>query len=81
LIRYESLPEDTEDPTLMLLLEDTDTIPERHAFLGNYRRYSSQVIEAIVQLKLSDAFYHILRQAEAVLSALNDGLAPLDRTS
>ncbi|KAB5542622.1 armadillo-type protein [Coniochaeta sp. 2T2.1] len=78
LIRYESLPEDTEDPTFVLLLEDTDTIPERHAFLGNYRRYSSQVIESIVQLKLSDAFVHILGQAENVIRTLYDGKPALD---
>ena len=73
LIRYESLPEDTQDPSYLFLLEDTDTIPERHAFLGNYRRYSSQVIEAIVQLKLVDAFHHIFLQAENVLLHLYDG--------
>lgn len=78
LIRYESLPEDTEDPTFVLLLEDTDTIPERHAFLGNYRRYCSQVIESIVQLKLSDAFVHILGQAENVIRTLYDGHPTLD---
>ncbi|CAK7207345.1 karyopherin [Sporothrix eucalyptigena] len=72
LIRYESLPEDTQDTSYLFLLEDTDTIPERHAFLGNYRRYSSQVIEAIVQLKLVDAFHHILTQAENVLHHLYD---------
>jgi exportin-5 len=78
LIRYESLPEDTEDPTYLLLIEDTDTVPERHAFLGNYRRYSSQIIESIVQLKLSDAFYHILTQAENVLSTLYNDQPPMD---
>ena len=72
LIRYESLPEDTQDASYQFLLEDTDTIPERHAFLGNYRRYSSQVIEAVVQLKLVDAFRHILSQAENVLHHLYD---------
>ncbi|CAK7234107.1 karyopherin [Sporothrix bragantina] len=72
LIRYESLPEDTQDTSYLFLLEDTDTIPERHAFLGNYRRYSSQVIEAVVQLKLVDAFRHILSQAENVLHHLYD---------
>ena len=78
LLRYESLPEDTEDPSYLLLLEDTDTIPERHAFLGNYRRYSSQVIESIVQLKLVDAFHHILGQTETVLEHLYDGELALD---
>ncbi|CAK7266213.1 karyopherin [Sporothrix epigloea] len=72
LIRYENLPEDSQDTSYLFLLEDTDTIPERHAFLGNYRRYSSQVIEAVVQLKLVDAFRHILSQAESVLHHLYD---------
>ncbi|KAF9873604.1 hypothetical protein CkaCkLH20_09063 [Colletotrichum karsti] len=80
LIRYENLPEDTQDPTFTFLMEDTDTIPERHAFLGNYRRFSTQVIETIVQLKLSDAVYHILGQAEQVLQHLYDGHPPMDVT-
>lgn len=73
LIRYESLPEDTQDPTYLFLIEDTDTVPERHAFLGNYRRYCSQVIENIVQLKLVDAVSHILGQTENILEHLYDG--------
>ncbi|CAJ2508744.1 Uu.00g137700.m01.CDS01 [Anthostomella pinea] len=78
LIRYESLPEDTEDPTFRFLLEDTDTVPERHAFLGNYRRYSAQVIETIVLLKISDAMQHILSQTENVLEHLYDGTPGFD---
>ena len=78
LVRYENLPEDTQDPTFLFLLEDTDTIPERHAFLGNYRRYSSQIIEAIVQLKLVDAIPHILGRTESVLEHLYDGQPPMD---
>ncbi|KAH7154844.1 armadillo-type protein [Dactylonectria estremocensis] len=79
LVRYEHLPEDTQEPTYLFLLEDTDTTPERHAFLGNYRRYSSQVIEAIVQLKLVDAVSHILNRTEDVLLHLYDGQPPLDK--
>ncbi|KAI0098848.1 armadillo-type protein [Nemania sp. FL0031] len=78
LIRYESLPEDSDDPTIRLLFEDTDTIPERHLFLGNYRRYASQVIENIVQLMASDAMKHILGQTENVLTHLYDDSPPLD---
>lgn len=78
LIRYESLPDDTQDASYLFLLEDTDTIPERHAFLGNYRRYSSQVIETIVQLKLVDAFRHVLSQGENMLHHLYDDGQPLN---
>jgi exportin-5 len=72
LVRYEHLPEDSDDPSLIFLLEDIDTIPERHAFLGNYRRYSVQVIEYIVRWKQSDAIYHILSQAGHTLAQLYD---------
>ncbi|KAK6194258.1 phospholipid:diacylglycerol acyltransferase [Pestalotiopsis sp. IQ-011] len=78
LVRYESLPEDTQDATFLFLMEDTDTVPERHAFLGNYRRYASTVIELIVQLKLADAVSHVLRQTENVLQNPYDGQPPFD---
>lgn len=78
MVRYESFPEESDDATFVLLLEDTDTIPERHAFLGNYRRYSSQVIECVVQLKLSEALSHVLRQAEEVFRAVHTAQQPLD---
>src|ERR1700712_5676122 len=55
LIRYDNMPEETDDPVLVLLLEDIDTIPERHAFLGNYRRYSMLIIELIVRQKQFEA--------------------------
>ena len=70
LIRYENVPEDSDDPSLLFLVEDIDTIPERHAFLGNYRRYSIQVIELIVRQKQSDAIYHILGQVDRALQSL-----------
>lgn len=73
LIRYENVPEDTTDGTYLFLMEDTDTMPERHAFLGNYRRYSCQVVELIVQLKLVDALKHILGGTEFALQKLYDG--------
>ncbi|KAL7951192.1 armadillo-type protein [Trichoderma barbatum] len=79
LVRYENLPNDTTDPTFLFLLEDTDTIPERHAFLGNYRRYSSQIVEIIVQLKLFDAVSHILGRTEQVLVHLYDGQSPFNK--
>ncbi|OAR05916.1 hypothetical protein LLEC1_04088 [Akanthomyces lecanii] len=81
MVRYENLPEDSEDPTFLFLQEDTDTLPERHAFLGNYRRYSSQVIEAIVQLKLVDAVSHILGRTEHVLQHLYDGQPAFNKQS
>lgn len=56
-------------------MEDTETLPERHAFLGNYRRFSSHIIEHIVQLKLTDAVSHILGRTEYILQNLYVGQA------
>jgi exportin-5 len=76
LVRYENFPEDSDDPSLVFLLDDIDTIPERHAFLGNYRRYSVMVIEYIVRWKRSDAIYHILSQAARTMEHLYDDCGP-----
>jgi exportin-5 len=76
LIRYESMPEDSDDSSLLFLLEDIDTQPERHAFLGNYRRYNTQVIEYIVRQKQSEAIYHILSQVDQSMHHLYDGQPP-----
>ncbi|KAI1338086.1 armadillo-type protein [Xylariaceae sp. FL0016] len=81
LVRYESLPEDTPDHTLLFLIEDTDTVPERHAFLGNYRRYSSLVVENIVQLQMKEAIQHILNQTQNVLEHLYDHSPGFDVTN
>lgn len=70
LIRYENLPGDSDDPSLVFLHEDIDTVPERHAFLGNYRRYSVQIIELIVRQKQSEAIYHILSQVDQSMQHL-----------
>lgn len=73
LLRYENLPEDTDDASLVFLLEDLDTIPERHAFLGNYRRYCSSIIELVVRRKRWNAIAHLLIQVDRSLQHLYDG--------
>ncbi|KAI9800227.1 MAG: hypothetical protein M1825_004211 [Sarcosagium campestre] len=70
LIRYELLPEDSDNATILFLNEDIDTAPDRHAFLGNYRRYCSQVVENIVRRKPFDALFHILNQVDQSLHSL-----------
>ncbi|MCJ1285753.1 hypothetical protein MMC26_005094 [Xylographa opegraphella] len=73
LIRYEYVPEDTNVPAILLLKEDIDTIPERHAFLGNYARFCKDIVNCIVQKQPLDAIIHILDQTEVVLNRLYDG--------
>ncbi|PHH68125.1 hypothetical protein CDD82_824 [Ophiocordyceps australis] len=79
LLRYENLPANTTDATYVFLHEDTETIPERHAFLGNYRRYSCQVVELIVRLKLVDAMTHILSSTDYMLHNLGTGQLPFNK--
>ncbi|CAK1359336.1 Protein MSN5 [Cercospora beticola] len=67
LIRYEALPEDTDDETLRWLEEDFDTVPERHAFLGNYRRYSQTIIEGIARSRPIDALSIVLNQMQQMI--------------
>ncbi|PGH29705.1 exportin-5 [[Emmonsia] crescens] len=78
LVRYETLPEDTNDPTIIFLNEDIDTIPERHAFVGNYRRYCAQTIELIVYQRPHDAIPHILARADYVLNNLYNAVGPFN---
>lgn len=76
LIRWESLPTDSEDPTVQFLVEDIDTIPERHAFVGNYRRYCSSIIETITQKRPQEAVREILGRVDSNLDNLYNGIAP-----
>lgn len=81
IVRYEALPDDSNDPAILFLNEDIDTIPERHAFVGNYRRYCSQIIEVIVQKRAQEAMPHIFSRVDLALDTLYSGLPPFDRTS
>jgi exportin-5 len=73
LIRYEVFPEDSEDVTVLFLNEDIDTVPERHAFLGNYRRFCSDVIDVLVRRTPVEAMEHILGQAMNTFQNLYSG--------
>jgi exportin-5 len=81
LIRWESLPTDTEDPTIQFLVEDIDTVPERHAFLGNYRRYCSSIIETITQKRAQEAVREILGRVDENLDNLYSGAEPFQSMS
>ena len=70
LIRYESFPEDSDEPSLLFLNEDIDTLPERHAFLGNYRRFCADVIDVLVRRTPAEAMEHILSQATNTFQSL-----------
>lgn len=76
LIPYESLPQDSEDPIILFLNEDIDTTPEKHAFVGNYRRFCSHIIDIIVQRRPREAVPHILSQVDSVLDNLYNGVPP-----
>ena len=76
LIRYEALPENSSNPSIAFLKEDIDTIPEKHAFLGNYARFCNQIVALIVEQQPADALYHILGQADQLIVHLYDDEQP-----
>ena len=76
MVRYEALPEDSKNASIMFLNEDVDTMPERHAFLGNYSRFCTHIVMTIVERQPADALYHILGHADQILNHLYDGEAP-----
>lgn len=80
MLRYESLPEDSTNPSIVFLNDDVDTMPQRHAFLGNYARFCQQIVEMIVESLPADALYHLLGQADHVLDHLYDGEPPFQST-
>jgi exportin-5 len=79
LVRYEALPEDTNDPIVMFVNEDFDTIPEKHMFLGNYRRYCVDVVEAAVRKFPVDAVSHILGQAQSLFRDIQASMQDFQR--
>ena len=69
-LKYGNLPEDSQDETFRFLFIDFDTMPERHAFAGNYRRYCSEIIEKVVRTSPFEALDHFLNQTNSLLSAI-----------
>ena len=80
LIRYELLPDNSNLPAILFLSEDLDTMPERHAFLGNYARFCRDVIDCIVQKRPYEALNHVLGQADSVIQHMHDGESSFDGT-
>jgi exportin-5 len=76
LLRWESLPTESDDPTVQFLVEDIDTVPERHAFVGNYRRYCSSIIDTITFKRPQEAVHEILARVDTNLDNLYAGVPP-----
>ncbi|KAK3111060.1 karyopherin, partial [Teratosphaeriaceae sp. CCFEE 6253] len=49
------------------LTTDFDTLPDRHAFLGNYRRYCTSILQAIARAHPTEALQHVLDQMHTLL--------------
>ncbi|KAK6498056.1 hypothetical protein TWF506_004300 [Arthrobotrys conoides] len=77
LIRYESLPTDSQNPSYLFLFEDFETMPERHAFLGNYRRYISSIIDSLVRRRPFEVFPFILQNLDAAISQMLKDMPPI----
>ena len=69
LIRYESVTGENDNETIQFLNEDFDTLPERHAFLGNYRRYCVNIITNITRTRPLEALSHVIDQMRQMLES------------
>ncbi|KAI9823504.1 MAG: hypothetical protein M1826_007716 [Phylliscum demangeonii] len=81
LLKYELLSEPSDNSALLFLDEDFDTMPERHVFIGNYRRSCMSVIEAIVMKRPVEALQHVLSCVEDAIRALYTTCPPLNLSS
>ncbi len=79
LVRYEFMPENSTDPIIAFLNEDFDTISERHAFLGNYRRYCMSALEHIVRRRPIEGLKYTLNQVDQAIQGLSSRQPPIDR--
>ncbi|KAF3903419.1 Exportin-5 [Orbilia brochopaga] len=77
LLRYESLPPDCKNPSYLFLFEDFETMPERHSFLGNYRRYLSSIIDSLVRRRPFDVFPFILNNLDGAISRMLKEMPPV----
>jgi exportin-5 len=73
--------EDDSNPIILFLNEDLDTIPERHAFLGNYRRFCQSIVESMVRKRPFEAFPYIMSQAENSLTGIYSRSPSVNRKS
>ncbi|QIX00286.1 hypothetical protein AMS68_005803 [Peltaster fructicola] len=69
LLNFEMLPEDFDSTMVQYLYQDFETMPERHAFLGNYRRYALAVIEIISRQRPIDAMTHVFGALYSMLES------------
>ena len=78
IIKYEALPENSEEPAIVFLNEDISTIPERHAFLGNYRRFCHSIVELIAQRRPREALEYLVPQADEEINRFGQQDATFD---
>lgn len=71
LLRYETLPTDSNNATFRFLDEDFDTMPERHAFVGNFRRFCTEIVERVVRQSPFEAMRHVLGQADELFESID----------
>ena len=77
ILRYELLPEDSDDAAMVFVTDEIEALPDRHAFLGNFRRFCYQAVEFICAIEPEATLTYLLSQADHVLQELEQR-NPLD---
>ena len=67
LMRYDLFSEDSQDPSVIYATYDNEDYPERHAMIGNYRKYCKNTIECIGQRMPYEASEYVIALFETFL--------------
>jgi exportin-5 len=73
-IRYDILPEDSGDPSLLFLAADCDNVTQRDIILQQYRQVCVGIIEQIVRKVPIEAIKHILSEAASFFERAKDDI-------
>jgi exportin-5 len=71
-LRYDNLPEDSKNPSILFLAADCDMATQRDMILQQYRQACVGIIEQIVRKVPLEAIKHILNGAESFFQTAKD---------
>ncbi len=78
LIKFEYMSSDSNNPTILFLNEDYDTLPDQHSFVGKYRRYCVLAVEAVVLSDPLEAIKFVLGSVDEAVQILSQSRPPLN---
>ena len=69
LLRYDLFPEDSNEPSVLFSAYDSEDFPERHAMIGNYRKYCKTTVECIAERRPREASEYVIEMFKDFLKS------------